>query len=325
MLRSMNGAICVMLAVVLACALGASEARAESFDCTHPTLPIARTVCANPTLRGADQDESANYDTALAATLDRAALRAAEDAWFETEILTYNWFALHGTPIDPEKVLDAYRRRTDDLRHQAQLWRDLRHAVPAGTLANSCLALPQQPGNCKVSAFFTVEGVASLRYQLQTFPQPPPRDTVVIFASAANEHDEWLPVAAAASDHASFSAPKVVASPAGALLLIPGKTDDAEPQDASALYRIAGGTLEDIDNRSWLKTLSARLPDGLGLAPGIFPDYATMRAVATITRSESTCCPTGGQAAITLAIDNDHVVVTDVTFTGPPGPSSRSN
>ncbi|HEY3919940.1 MAG TPA: hypothetical protein VGL83_19265 [Stellaceae bacterium] len=322
MLRRMKDAIYTIFAAVLGCVFGTIQAQAETFDCTHPTLPIARAVCGEPALRAADEDESTRYDTALAVTLDRSSLRAAEESWFQLEILTYNWFAQHGSSIDPAKVLEAYRQRSDELQRQAQLWRDLRHAVPAATLATSCLALPHQPPVCKVSAFFAIKGVPLLRYQLQIHQQQPTRSAVVVFASAANENDDWLPIAVAASDHATFAAPEIIASRFGRLLLIPGRSDDAAAPDASALYRFAEGTLEDIDNTSWLKTLGARLPDGLGLAPGIFPDYAKMSVIATITRSESTCCPTGGQATISLAIENDRVAVTDVSFAGPPGPAS---
>ena len=71
-------------------------------------------------------------------------------------------------------------------------------------------------------------------------------------------------------------------------------------------------------------TLHAHLPDGLVLSPEITADYVKMQAVATTTRSRSSCCAVGSRAVIDLAIEDDRVIVKGVTFDGPEGPSTQS-
>ena len=297
------------------------RAQAETFQCQPPASPLARLICGDPLLRAADAEENGIYNSALSASLDRSALREEERAWFAREILPYNWFADHKMPINNREIVDAYHKREDALRQRTQLWRKLRHGVPGATLAAACLALPIYPDSagCSVAAFAPIEGAPSLRYQLETYSQSGAHSAVIIFAATPDQPDAWLPLAVTMSKDANLGAPQATASPFGTLLTIAGSGTDG-----SALYRLAPDALEDIDDRSWLETLPAHLPDGLALSPEITADYAKMRAAATVTRSQSTCCPIGGSATIDLAIENDRVVVRGVTFGGPAGPPHSS-
>jgi hypothetical protein len=287
-------------------------------------MPLARLVCSDPLLRAADAEENGIYDSALLASLDRPALREEERAWFAREILPYNWFAQQKMPIKDGKIVDAYHKREDALRQEAQAWRKLRHGVPGATLAESCLGLPMYPNDsgCSVAAYAPIEGAAALRYQLEVYSQPAPHHAVIIFAATQDQSDTWLPLAVTMSKDAKLSAPQATASPFGTLLTI--ASSGSADSDGSALYRLAPDALEDIDDRSWLATLHAHLPDGLGLSPEITADYARMQAIATVTRSQSSCCPIGSSATIDLAIENDRVVVGGVTFGGPEGPPNSN-
>ena len=127
----------IVAAILLTLALGGARAEAETFDCQHPSLPLARLICGDAVLRAADADENGIYGTALTASLDKAALREEERAWFAGEILPYNFFVQHQMPVDNAKVAEAYRQRDEALRQETQAWRKLRHAVPGATLAAS--------------------------------------------------------------------------------------------------------------------------------------------------------------------------------------------
>jgi uncharacterized protein len=295
--------------------LAATTAYAEPFDCTHPSLAVARIVCGDPALRAADQAESQAYDTAVLATLDRQSLGEHERQWFQAEILTANWFIGHGMTVDPSKLFQAYQKRASDLHETERRWHEARRPLAADQLGKSCLSLPSAAGNgdCQMDDSSDIAGDTSLRYQRQSYGQQADR-AVIVFAG---DGKEWTPIAAAFSEHARFAVPEIIASPAGKLLALAGAADGPHDEDVSALYRFASGTLEDIDDRSWLETLKSRLPDGLTLVPGILADYATMTAVATIARSQSTCCPTGGRVTVALAIEGQRVVVKDVSFAGP--------
>ena len=307
-----------MLVATIAAALvltAASRASAETLACQPPTSPLARLICGDPLLRAADAEENGIYEGALLASLDRSSLREEERAWFGHEILPYNWFAQQHMPIDNSKVIEAYRQRGTALRQEARDWRKLRHGVSGATLANTCLALPQRSGDCTVTAFASIEAAPALRYQQQTYAQPTTSNAIVIFAPVPEEPHDWLPLAVASS-HAALTPPQAIVSPNRSLLLI-AESGGSGP---AALYRLTPDALEDIDDRGWLETLHAHLPDGLALARDITADYAQMQAVSKVTRSQSTCCAVGSTAMIDLAIENDRVVVSGITFGTPEGP-----
>jgi hypothetical protein len=316
-----------IVAILLTLSLGTLRAEAETFDCQHPSIPLARLICSDPVLRAADADENGIYGTALTASLDKAALREEERAWFAAEILPYNFFVQHQMPVDNAKVAEAYRQRDEALRQETQAWRKLRHGVSGATLTASCLALPTPHGDgCSVAAFapIEIEGASSLRYQLQTYAQPPPaHSAVVIFAATQEQPDTWLPLAVTASKDAPLAAPQATVSPFGTLLTV---ASSATNSDGSALYRLTPEALEDIDDRSWLDTLRAHLPDGLALSPEIVADYGKMQALGTTARSQSSCCAVGSRAVIDLAIEDDRVVIKGVTFGEPQGsPGDHAN
>jgi hypothetical protein len=313
------------MALLLAC--GALPAQAESFDCSQPSSPLARLVCGDPLLRAADAEESGVYESALLASLDRPSLREEERAWFDHEILPYNWFAQHQAAIENAKIVAAYRSRADALRQETQAWRKFRRRAPSATLAMTCLELPgYRPGEkCEVDAFKPVEGDPSLRYQLQNYPGRAD-SVVVVLASAQGDADGWLPFVVAHSDIAHFTVPRVIDSPAGKLLLFTDVSVEKSGANESALYRFEHGTLQEIDNKTWLEGLGANLPKGLEWDHGIFPDYARMVAETSLSRpGDSNCCPTGGRVRMDLAIENDTVVLKNVSPEAPPAAGDRAN
>lgn len=305
--------VVAILGALLAAALGAREAEAATLDCARPSLPLEKLICGDPLLRAADAEENAVYDSALLASLDRAALRGEERDWFATQILPYNWFAERGAPTDNAKIVATYRRRADTLRQETKAWREFRHNVPGAMLATTCLALPRyHPGEgCEVDAFNPVEGDPSLRYQIQNYAGLAKSAVVVL---ARSDGDGWLPIVVAHGDIAYFAAPRVIEASAGKLLLLPGTGRGTAQENESALYRFEHGTLQEIDDKSWLEGLGAKLPKGLGWDHGIFPDYAKMAAETALSRpGDPNCCPTGGFVRIEIAIENDTVVLKSVT------------
>ncbi|HEX3970897.1 MAG TPA: hypothetical protein VHX19_06220 [Stellaceae bacterium] len=314
----------VVLIAVVVMLLGTMQAEADAVDCQHQTVPLTKLICGDPVLRAADAEENSLYDNALTASLDKASMRDEESAWFAAEILPYNWFAQHDMPVANGDVVDTYHKRDNALRQQTQSWRKVRHGVAGTTLATSCLALPMYPNNgaCSVAAYAPIDG-APLRYQLQAYTQPTAHNALVIFAATPDQPDTWLPLAVTMSKDASLSAPQATVSPFGTLLTI--ASSGAGESSGSALYRLTTDALEEIDDRSWLDTLHAHLPDGLALSPDITADYGKMQAVATVARSQSTCCTVGRRATIDLAIENDRVTVRGVSFGGAEGPPNTNS
>ena len=304
------------LFIALAVILVTARAQAESFDCARPGSGVARIVCADPATHAADQAESDAYDLALAAALDRPSLREEERLWFQAEILTASWYIDHGMKVDPAKLLQSYRQRTDVLRATARRWREWRRAETTAQAEAACLPLPSAANetSCTVADTGTVVGEHTLRYLRQNYGQPAAERAVIVFAPNDSSNAQWVPIAAAYSAHAHFAVPEAVDSPEGRLMMLAGDADAPDQEGVSNLYRFAAGTVEDIDDRTWLDTLKSRLPDGLLFQPGIAADYAKMTATATIAQSDSSCCPIGGHATIALGIADQRIVVKDVTF-----------
>lgn len=304
--------------VVILVLFAAVRAQADPFDCTHVSSLtwVGQMVCADPGLRAADQAESDAYDAALSAALDRPSLREDERQWFQSEILTASWFLGHGMKVDPAKLQETYRQRAASLRDVAQRWRAFRRPIATDQLGAACLAVPSASDatDCAVVDSNSVTGTPDLRYQRQSYRHEAKARAIIVFAVADSSGTQWLPIAAAYNARIDFAAPETVDSPAGKLMMLAGPADQANDEGVSDLYRFANGTLEDIDDRAWLDTLKSRLPDGLLFEPGIVADYGKMTAVATIAQSQSDCCPIGGHAVIALAIEDQRVVVKDVTF-----------
>jgi hypothetical protein len=69
----------------------------------------------------------------------------------------------------------------------------------------------------------------------------------------------------------------------------------------------------DVDVATWLNELARRLPAGLAVWKGVFPDYAALKACTPVWRkSDGNCCPTGGGAYVTLAWKDDRIALAGV-------------
>lgn len=64
-------------------------------------------------------------------------------------------------------------------------------------------------------------------------------------------------------------------------------------------------------SKSWLSDLGHRLPKGLAVWKGVYPDYAKMNADTPLWREkvDGNCCPTGGEAKIDLQWQGDRIAL----------------
>jgi hypothetical protein len=70
-----------------------------------------------------------------------------------------------------------------------------------------------------------------------------------------------------------------------------------------------------IDSESWLKDLNARLPAGREVWKGVWPDLATLSAsVWLYKKGDGNCCPSGGEARVSLALENERIAIKDIQF-----------
>ena len=114
-----------------------------------------------------------------------------------------------------------------------------------------------------------------------------------------------------------FEKPEIVHN-AGTLLYLPRVLDGTGHGNESEYYLRETGTWAPIDAETWLTDLKTRIPAGLEMWKGVWPDLRTMRAEAGLYRAtDSNCCPTGGTARIRLAIRSRRFVIDSIVVDKP--------
>jgi hypothetical protein len=113
--------------------------------------------------------------------------------------------------------------------------------------------------------------------------------------------------------------PSISDSPAGTLLELPIAMDGTGNYNVSEYYLREDGGWQRIESESWLKDLDAKLPAGLEVWKGVWPDPATLRAKTGLWKEgDGNCCPTGGVAHIQLGIRGRKFVLESLTVAPAP-------
>lgn len=111
-----------------------------------------------------------------------------------------------------------------------------------------------------------------------------------------------------------FYDPKLIRTPAGVLLYIPGFDSGTGNFNRERLYVWRQTEWRLVDTTSWLDALTRRLPKGLRALKGIYPDYRRLSATTPLWReSDGNATPTGGRAAIRLGWRGDKIVLKSVS------------
>ena len=109
--------------------------------------------------------------------------------------------------------------------------------------------------------------------------------------------------------------PAIVRNAAGTLLHLPVAYDGTGNGNGSEYYIREAGSWLRIESEAWQADLLSRLPAGLNVWKGVWPDLSTLRAETGLYRKgDGNCCPTGGLARIQLAIRGKQFVLESVTF-----------
>ncbi len=138
---------------------------------------------------------------------------------------------------------------------------------------------------------------------------PLPWSRIVIF--------EHLPAGALrpiliSGDDPAFEYAKPAIQHAGGrvVLHVPASESGTGNFNRELLYAWADDQWHDIDVTSWLDELAHRLPKGLGVWKGVYPDYAAMTADTPLWREhDGPTCPEGGRAHIGLQWRGDRIAV----------------
>src|SRR5215475_2975720 len=290
--------------LILCISLPALGAHAASFDCAKAATAVEKMICGDPVLSQADEDLAKAYLQAMAVTLAPRGLRGEQ----------LRWLTERNAAKTIDDLRDSYRRRIALLSEQARQWQSVRREVSEQAARQSCIVPPDPPdGTCSVEEFASVAGSNDgLAFQLQNYQTPQYRagGGVVIFR---RQGTMLLPIVLSAILDARFGTPRIIQSPAGKLLDVPGSMDGTGAFNAGSLYALEGDKPEEIDIESWLDDLAKRLPKGWGAWKGIFPDYRTLSASTPLWKSgDGNCCPTAGRATIKLGIRDRRLVIVDL-------------
>jgi hypothetical protein len=109
--------------------------------------------------------------------------------------------------------------------------------------------------------------------------------------------------------------PQVIMNSAGTILYMPIAGAGTGAENFSEYYLRGANEWEPIEAEAWVADLRKRIPAGLGIWKGIWPNPQTMRAEAGLYREgDANCCPSGGTARIQLAIRSRRLVLDSVDF-----------
>jgi len=169
---------------------------------------------------------------------------------------------------------------------------------------------------CAVDAFGNIGAFRGrdFFYARYTFKSADPADLpyprVVIFekASSAMLH----PILISGADPAfDYRKPVIVRGGGRMVLHIPAYESGTGNFNRESVYVWAGDGWRDADVKSWLADLARRLPKGLAVWKGVYPDYAAMKADTPLwqIKNDPNCCPTGGHAEIDLEWHGNRLAV----------------
>jgi hypothetical protein len=112
-----------------------------------------------------------------------------------------------------------------------------------------------------------------------------------------------------------YEKPVILRTSARTWLQLAIAVDGTSNGNASDYYVRESGRWAPFDSQGWLKDLETRIPAGLEIRGGIWPDLNTLRAEAGLyRRDDPTCCPSGGVARIQLAVREQRFALEAVTF-----------
>lgn len=304
-----------LLAILLA-----TSAWGASFDCARATQPVERAICGDAETSALDERLAAVFRRALATPWGET-VRDEQRAWLRGQ--------RNAAAADPARLRDAYRRRIAALEASVALAADpALSGLTEARIGAACVPLPPDPespegGTCRVretGALGTLEG-RRLVFAVYAFPDPQQPDSVMLAAVAtlvfAQAPDgRYALLFADRRGTVGCGTPRLIQGAPGAMLHLQCHQYGTGNFNAESVYAWRDGAWRSLDIESWTRELARRLPEGLEVWKGIFPDYARLTARTPLWRpGDGNCCPTGGRADIALAWRGERLVLRDLRVT----------
>lgn len=282
--------------------------------CTAAPGPLQAMICAEPALREAEQ-RLRGLERALATTTTRpATTQHRAGAW-------QSGLAAPGTgqPFTPEMLQAQLDERIAEVEETLRQDRAMPRQAMARPPALDRLCLGTALRNCRVAATGLViseDGRARILWQSQRgFSEWDGTRAGIILL--AEQRGGWRPIAWA-FDGVSYEAPRLIPQEGGLLLAVPGRLGGSGGGNADLLLRLSPAGWREVELESWMASLPARLPAGLGIGQAVTYDFEAMRARTRLWRdTDANCCPTGGGARLDFRIERDALVLTEIRLDAP--------
>ena len=302
-------------------------AGAASFDCAKATSVVEKLICGDPQASRLDEELAGVYRKALATAPDPAALRREQREWLKVREACATAECLHA----------AYGDRIAAMKKLASTGRGPRIGAeyPATLVSRSCI--PPYSEQTGAGALYKACRVLSAKEIGRTGGQAwhaaiyclAPRDNAESGCAEARSRNAWANVTVVLvfsrerpdgplklalkvedDDGNSFEGARIHANEHGAILdlafLVPGTGN----LNASHYFLYRDGDWRPIDFASWQNDLHKRLPDGLGVWKGPWPDLGKMVFTSPLWQSkDGNCCPTGGSVHATLGFEGTRLVL----------------
>jgi hypothetical protein len=108
----------------------------------------------------------------------------------------------------------------------------------------------------------------------------------------------------------AYGTPVILRAGGRVVLHVPAAESGTGNFNRELLYVWAEDGWRDVDATGWLDELTHRLPKGLGVWKGIYPDYAAMTADTPLWRErDGATCPQGGRAHVGLQWRGDRIAL----------------
>jgi hypothetical protein len=273
---------------------------------------VEKTICADPALSAADDELSGRFNAALEISLDPGGLRLEQAEWLKQS----------RDPASREELALVYAHRQQELERdiaklQGKIAGRLASEAAAKTACLPALVDAESGETCKVADYAPLASVGGHSFAYAHYEYAP-KDAdgvhytrIVVFELASGRARVIL---SPDGDGAiAYDGPRLLHTGARTLLHLPAYESGTGNFNRERLFLWRADHWLDVDATTWLNELAHRLPAGLSVWKGVFPDYAALGACTPLWRKQDgNCCPTGGRADLALGWRGDRIALDSI-------------
>ena len=300
--------------------------QATGFDCGKAKKTGEKIICADSVLSELDDQLADDYAEAQRLSLDPAALRKDQSLWL----------ADRDRCTDRPCLVDAYTRQLkflQDLNRRESRLRAGEYRMEA--LGQHCLPFAGDPPAGKYDACQLMDLRKLGRHEGQQwyaaqyclsqplFPDArcttrkaltDSMDGAILILAQAQPDGPLRVVLRHAVEGGLPGDTAIYRNDGGLILDVPVYLAGTGRFNGSGYFIREGGRWEPIDFKSWQRDLARRLPKGLGVWKGPWPDLRKLSFDSPLWQdSDANCCPTGGAVHADLGLENRRLFIRELS------------